>query len=134
MMKEKLEKYIDSYMQIINEDADTNTTEFKDVSEAQKVIFFIDSLKKLHADFPASFEKNYEDAVNYLKEHEDETVEEDVSQKDAFLSKIYDLIDVVYQIGVKAGKTGEEINPHEDEEVNDILGSIEADYDDGKAI
>ena len=33
-----------------------------------------------------------------------------------------------------AGQTGEELNPHEDEDVNDILGSIEADYDDGKAI
>lgn len=61
-------------------------------------------------------------------------INEDVSPKDAFLSKIYDLIDTVYQIGVKAGKTGEAFNPHEDEEVNDILGSIEADYDDGKAI
>ena len=133
-MKKEMKNFTDTYIKIINEDADTNTTEFKDISEAQKVIFFIDSLKKLHANFPASFEKNYEDAVNYLKKHEDETVEEDVSQKDAFLSKIYDLIDTVYQIGVKAGKTGEEINPHEDEEVNDILGSIEADYDDGKAI
>lgn len=159
-MKKNIDKYIDAYLKIINEDI--NITEFKDITEAQETILFIDFLRKKHMDIPASVEKNYEDAVNYLKEHadeveqmqkeialnptivkdmdeddefiDDETVEEDVSGKDAFLSKIYDLIDTVYQIGVEAGKTGEELNPHEDEDVNDILGSIEADYDDGKPI
>ena len=71
--------------------------------------------------------KNYMDVYTKI-------INEDVSPKDAFLSKLYDLIDTVYQIGVEAGKTGEAFNPHEDEEVNNILGSIEADYDNGKDI
>ena len=161
-MKKKIDKYTEKYMKIINEDADTNTTEFKDITGAQETILFIDFLRKKHIAIPVSIEKNYEDAMNYLKEHadeveqsqkdiglnptaikdmdendefiDDEMVDEEVSKKDAFLSKIYDLIDTVYQIGKEAGQTGEELNPHEDEDVNDILGSIEADYDDGKAI
>ena len=60
MMKEKLEKYIDSYMQIINEDANTNTTEFKDITDAQETILFINFLRKKHIDIPPSVEKNYE--------------------------------------------------------------------------
>ena len=79
------------------------------------------------------FSKAY---LNILKRNSsskknEKIVQEEVSAKDAFLNKLYDLIDTAYHIGIKAGKTGEEINPHEDEEISDILGSIEADYDNG---
>ena len=80
-MKKKIDKYTETYMKIINEDADTNTTEFKDITGAQETILFIDFLRKKHIAIPVSIEKNYEDAMNYLKEHADEVEQ---SQKDSW--------------------------------------------------
>ena len=49
---------------------------------------------------------------SYLK-----IIKENVSQKDAFLSMIYDLIDLVFQLG-KNPETNEQ-NPMENEEVTE---------------
>jgi len=64
---------------------------------------------------------------SYLK-----IIKEDVSQKDAFLSMIYDLIDLVFQLG-KNPETNEQ-NPMENEEVTEILGSLESAFDDGRSV
>ena len=64
---------------------------------------------------------------SYLK-----IIKEDVSQKDAFLSMIYDLIDLVFQLG-KNPETNEQ-NPMENEEVTEILGSLESAFDDGRPV
>lgn len=64
---------------------------------------------------------------SYLK-----IIKEDVSQKDAFLNIVYDLIDLVFQLG-KNPETNEQ-NPMENEEVTEILGSLEAAFDDGRPV
>lgn len=64
---------------------------------------------------------------SYLK-----IIKEDVSQKDAFLSMVYDLIDLVFQLG-KNPETNEQ-NPMENEEVTEILGSLESAFDDGRPV
>lgn len=59
-------------------------------------------------------------------------IKEDISEKDAFLNMVYDLIDTAFQLG-KDPETNEQ-NPMENEEINDILGSLEAAFDDGRRI
>lgn len=64
---------------------------------------------------------------SYLK-----IIKEDISQKDAFLNMVYDLIDTAFQLG-KNPETNEQ-NPMENEEINEILGSLEAAFDDGRPV
>ena len=112
-MKKDITNFTDAYLKIIKEDAD-------EVEQMQKE-------NALNQTVVKDMDKND-------KSMNDEMVEEDVSPKDAFLNKINDLIDRVFQVGIDAGTTGKWLSPYEDEEVKDILGSIEADYDNGKAI